>query len=542
MKRPNRNRTGPSWHSRTAGGLVAALATLSISVGVANAATAMPPASPLTVAVDSGQLHGKAVGSTRQFLGIPYAQPPVGALRWAAPQPASHWAGVRDATTAGNACPQVQVPGVTPPISEDCLFVNVTTPLHERPGARLPVMVWWHGGGFTTGAGSPYDAQRLADQGNVIVVTVNYRLGVFGYFGLPGLPDSGNFGFADQIASLKWAKRNATAFGGDPNNLTVFGESAGGMSTCAMLTSPQAVGLVDKAAISSGSCRLNWPASGLLPGVAAQMPYIALSQDQADGSADAASIGCTADVLTCMRGKSMADLTPLDGDFSDHLAYGTPLLPHNPANALRDGQFVRVPVISGGNADEERAFVGGAIQANPNSVTAQTYPQLLQQAFSSNAATVAAKYPLSAYPSAALAWSTVITDESWACPTATGDRQLAKHTTVYPYEYADPNAPNINGINLPQLPQGAAHADDLPTFFDLGGVNLLKTTAQQQLAATMIGYWTRFAWTGNPNQYGAPPWARATRTGTTQLQFVPDAVQPVDFTAEHQCGFWDSLG
>jgi para-nitrobenzyl esterase len=497
----------------------------------------------LTVTVDSGQLHGMATGSTRQFLGVPYAAPPVGALRWAPPMPVTHWAGVREATTAGSFCPQQGLPaGVTATINEDCLFVNVTTPLHENRGAGLPVLVWWHGGGYTTGAGSPYDAQRLADQGNVIVVTLNYRLGIFGYFGLPGLPDSGNFGFADQIAGLRWAKRNATAFGGNPNNITVFGESAGGMSVCALLTSPQAVGLVDKAAISSGSCRLNWPTSGLLPGVAAQTPYIAVSRDQTDGSSDAATIGCTTDVLACMRGKSVADLLPSNTDFSDHLAYGTRLLPHNPANALRDGEFVRIPVISGGNADEERAFVGGAIQANPNSVTAQTYPELLRQAFGSDADTVAVHYPLSAYPSAALAWSTVITDDAWACPTETGDQQLAAHTTVYPYEFADPNAPNINGINLPQLPQGAAHADDLPSFFDLGGVNLLRTTAQQQMAATMIDYWTRFAWTGNPNQHGAPHWARTGRTGTMELQFVPGAIQPVDFAAEHQCRFWESVG
>jgi para-nitrobenzyl esterase len=534
----NRRRVG--WRSRAAGGLVIALAALSISDS-ATAGAATPEAS-LTVTVDAGQLHGMAVDATRQFLGVPYAQPPVGPLRWAPPQPAAHWTGVREATTAGNFCPQDGLPaGIPATISEDCLFVNVTTPLHERPGVRLPVMVWWHGGGYTTGAGSPYDAQRLADEGDVIVMTLNYRLGIFGYFGLPGLPDSGNFGFADQIAGLKWAKRNATAFGGNPNNITIFGESAGGMSVCAMLTSPQAVGLVDKAAISSGSCDLNWPASGLYPQATAQTPYIALSQDQVDGSSDATSLGCTSAALRCMRGKSMAQLIPLDNDFADHLAYGTPLLPHNPATALLDGQFARVSVISGGNADEERAFVGGAIVANPDSVTAQTYPQLIQQAFGHDAGAVAAQYPLSAYPSAALAWSTVITDEAWACPTETGDRDLAAHTTVYPYEFADPNAPNVNGFNLPQLPQGAAHATDLPSFFDLGGHNLLTSAAQQQMAATMIGYWTRFAWTGNPNQEAAPHWARATRDSGTELQFVPGAIQPVDFAAEHQCRFWDSL-
>ncbi|SEP53119.1 para-nitrobenzyl esterase [Amycolatopsis saalfeldensis] len=527
--------------SRATAGLAVALAVLSITTaGPVNAA---PAEAPLTVTVDSGRLHGTVAGSTRQFLGVPYAKPPVGELRWTPPQPVAHWSGVREATAAGNPCPQQgALPGNLPPINEDCLFLNVTTPRSERPGARLPVMVWWHGGGYTTGAGSPYDAQRLADQGDVIVVTVNYRLGIFGYYGLPGLAGSGNFGFADQIAGLKWAKRNAAAFGGDPRNVTIFGESAGGMSVCAMLTSPQAPGLVDKAAISSGSCRLDWPDGGLFPGTPAQTPYISLAQDQADGTSKAASLGCTTEVLRCMRGKPMAELLPSTVDFSDHLAYGTSLLPRYPADALRDGRFARIPVISGGNADEARSFVGGAIVADPSSVTAQSYPKLIQQAFGDQAGKVAARYPLSAYPSAALAWSTVITDGAWACPTATADRQLAAHTTVYPYEFADPNAPNVNGINLPELPQGAAHATDLPTFFDLGGVNLLKTPPQQELAASMIGYWTRFAWTGNPNRPGAPHWARATRIGTAALQFVPGAIQPVDFAAEHQCGLWDSLG
>ncbi|HEY4460244.1 MAG TPA: carboxylesterase family protein [Pseudonocardiaceae bacterium] len=525
MKRPNRNRLIAL--------LVATLAALSVGTGTAVAADA-----PLTVRVESGQLQGIAVGQTRQFLGVPYAAPPVGPLRWAPPRSANHWSGVRPAIAAGNLCPQQGVPPGMPPTNEDCLFVNVTTPLHERPGARLPVMGWWHGGGYTTGAGSAYDAQRLASQGNVIVVTLNYRLGIFGYFGLPGLPDSGNFGLADQIAGLQWAKDNAAAFGGDPDNLTIFGESAGGMSVCAMLTSPRSFGLVDKAAISSGSCRLDWPTSGLYPGAPAQTPYISLKQDQADGLSDAANVGCANDVLSCMRGKSVVDLMPVNGDFADHLAYGTPLLPLNPPTALRIGAFDRVPVISGGNADEERAFVGGALVANPNAVTDANYPQLIAQAFGANANAVAARYPLSAYPSAALAWSTVITDEAWACPTAMGDRQLAAHTTVYPYEYADPNAPNINGITLPQLPQGAAHADDLPSLFDLGGVNLLKTPAQQAMAATMIDYWTTFARTGNPNQPGDPHWAPGS---AAQLQLVPGAIQPVDFVAEHQCGFWDAL-
>ncbi|MGW1201056.1 carboxylesterase/lipase family protein [Streptomyces sp. NPDC002536] len=517
----------------------AALVALPASVGAQAAAA---PAAPLIVRVDTGQLHGDATATTRRFFGVPYAKPPVGALRWAAPQPATSWPGVREATRPGNRCAQTAAgPGQPASTDEDCLFVNVTTPRRQAPGARLPVMVWWHGGGYTGGAGSDYGADRLADQGNVIVVTLNYRLGIFGYFGLPGLPGSGNFGLEDQIAGLRWAKRNATAFGGDPHSITVFGESAGGMSACALLTSPQARGLVDKAIVSSGSCLLDWPAGGVFPGVPEETPYTSLSQDRADGVAAARSSGCRTDVLACMRAKSAADLLPHTADFSDHLAYGTPELPLNPATALRKGHFVHVPVISGGNRDEARSYVGGAVRADPTLITATTYPALLRTAFGAAADRVAAGYPLSRYGSAPLAWATVVTDASWACQTAAADRELAAHTTVYPYEFADPDAPDVNRTDVPGLPQGAAHATDLPSLFDLGGHYLMRTKAQQAMAATMVGYWSTFARTGNPNHAGAPTWDAGTVRGTGQMQFVPGHVREADVAAQHRCGFWAAV-
>ncbi|WP_326566388.1 carboxylesterase family protein [Amycolatopsis rhabdoformis] len=516
-------------------GIVAAVAALLVlSTTQASAAT---PDAPLTVHVDSGTLHGNENETTRHFLGVPYAKPPVGALRWASPQPAAHWSGVREATQRGSSCPQTAAgPGQPASADEDCLFVNVTTPRHVAPGAKLPVMVWWHGGGYTSGAGDGYNADRLAAQGNVIVVTLNYRLGIFGYYGLPGLRGSGTFGLQDQIAGLRWAKRNATAFGGDADNLTIFGESAGGMSVCAMLTSPQARGLVDKAIISSGSCKLDWPAGALFPGVPADRPYLSLHQDQADGVETAHSNGCTGNELACMRAKPAADLVPLNQSFSDHLSYGTPVLPLDPSTALRHRQFLRVPVISGGNRDEQRAFAGGAAMADPTLITDQTYPTLLRNAFGPDADRVAAHYPISRYGSALLAWSTATTDAAWACPTATGDRELAAHTTVYPYEFADPSAPNVNGITIPGFSPGAAHASDLPSLFDLGGTNLLRTPGQQSLAATMIAYWTTFARTGNPNHAGAPFWP--TTSGTRQLQLAPGHIQEANVAAQHQCGFW----
>ncbi|WUR56521.1 carboxylesterase family protein [Actinomadura citrea] len=493
-----------------------------------------PAPAPLTVRVDSGSVRGVVKGKSRQFLGIPYAEPPTGARRWTLPRNPRPWSGVRDAGRPGSDCMQDSPPQTEKPPSEDCLYVNVTAP-REQHGA-LPVMVWWHGGGFTQGSGKDYDAVRLATEGKAVVVTVNYRLGIYGYLGLPGLAGSGDFGFADQIAALRWARRNASAFGGDPRNITVFGQSAGAMSACALLTSPEAEGIISKAIISSGSCGLRWPAGGLFPGAPADRPYIPVAQGQDDGLAAAEELGCTGkDALACLRGKTNAELLPHSPSFSDHLAYGTELLPRDPATALRAGAFARVPVLIGGTHDEARSFVAGAIRYDPKLITSTTYPRLLEQAFGSDARKVAARYPLSRFPSAGLAWATVLTDASWACSTLAGARDLAARTTVYSYEFADENAPNVNGLHVPDVPQGAAHATDLPYLFDLGGRDLLVNRDRKGLARTMVGYWGAFARSGDPNHRGAPRW----RPGTAPLSLAPGAIRTVDAAAEHGCGFWE---
>lgn len=517
--------------------IVCMATTFIASPAAAEPQTAAPTDAPLTVQTESGQIRGFATDRARQFLGIPYAKPPVGDLRWAAPQPADKWPGVRDTTTLGNACPQSsEIPGQQ--MSEDCLYLNVTTPRRQSPDTQLPVMVWWHGGGYTTGSGGQYDAQRLADEGNVIVITANYRLGILGYFGLPQLPGSGNYGLADQLHSLEWTRDNAAHFGGDPDNVTVFGESAGGMATCAALTSPHASELIDKAIISSGSCQLDWPAGTQYPTSPPQTPYIPQGEGVEDGVQTSSELGCAADVLDCMRSKPVSDLIPHTQDFANHLAYGTELLPQNPATAIEQGRFAQVPVISGGNRNEARSFVAGAMMYDPGKITEATYPDLLNNAFGEHAPAVAERYPWQQYGSAGLAWATVITDSSWSCPTQRANHQIAAHTTVYPYEFADPMAPNVNAVFVPQFPQEAAHATDLPYLFDLGGNRLLLPGPQSDLAHSMIRYWTTFAHTGNPNHEGAPAWEAG--PGST-LKLLPGATAPANLAAEHQCGFWDSL-
>jgi para-nitrobenzyl esterase len=419
--------------------------------------------------------------------GVPwnaYAQPPTGARRWTMPVAPPRPSGTVQATKPGPSCAQAgSAPGAsaTSSASEDCLFLNVTTPKTMRAGHKLPVMVWWHGGGYTSGSGSAYDAQRLASRGHVIVVTVNYRLGVFGYLSLPGLPGSGDFGLADQILATRWAKSNAAAFGGDPGNITVFGESSGAMSACALLTSPQAKGLVDKVAMSSGgTCQLSWPKDGLVPSALPQTPYVDLADGQKLGVAEAKTLGCAAaSALSCLRGKPVKALLKIFPLFSDVLAYNTPLLPANPATAVQSGLVLDIPVLSSGNHDEERAFVGGAQKVKPF-FTAKTYPAYLKAAFGAGAAKVARQYPLSAYPNAATAWATLITDVSWACPTLAGNAALAAHgSAVYGAEFDDPNAPDVNMVATKTFKPGATHASDIPYLFDLTGKNLLRGTASR---------------------------------------------------------------
>ncbi|OZG26430.1 carboxylesterase [Williamsia sp. 1138] len=519
--------------------LVAALALIVTGCGTSQVDNSD---APLEVGTTSGELQGSATETTREFLGVRYAQPPTGDRRWTLPQPVSTPDEQVDATKVGSRCAQQAVqPGAASSTEEDCLFLNVTTPRahSEKP---LPVLVWWHGGGFTHDAGSDYDPTRIAAEGNVIVVTVNYRLGMFGYLGLPGLEGSGNFGFADQIASLRWVDDNAAAFGGDPDNVTVFGQSAGGMSTCAVLSSPAATGLVDKAAIMSGACGLRWPNGVLFPGVPEQTPYTSLAASENNGADVATGLGCVgADQIDCLRRLPADRLVPLGENFSNVLAYGTDLLPTDPDKAARDGDTTPIPVMIGSTRVEQRSFVGAAMLVDPASVTADSYPTLLSDAFGPSATRIAERYPLVDYPSAGVAWSTVTTDAAWSCPTARTARELAKTAPVYTYEFADPTAPNVNGITLPDLPQEAAHATDLPYLFNLNGQDLLRTPAQHQLSSTMIDYLAGFARTGTPSSDGSPTWQETTGTETPVMRFEESGARVAGSGSDHHCDLWDAV-
>ena len=380
--------------------VAAVVAPAGLLVSAAEPSTAAQQDVVRTVA---GLVASKPVGDARVFDGIPYAAPPVGALRWKAPQPVKPWDGVR-ASTLGNPCPQQansEVPdGAT---AEDCLYLNVTTPAAASAKPRA-VLVWIPGGGFFSGAGNSYEASKLAARGDVVVVTVNYRLGIFGFFGYPGLPDSGTYGIQDQQAALRWVQRNARAFGGDPRNVTVAGESAGGMSVCAQLTSPTATGLFAKAIMQSGSCAFNWGDNSQYPGQVAGSPWLPAKTVQANGKewadGNKARLDCkpSQSMLDCLRA-AKSDVLVDDTLQFTQIGYGeTAAVPLDPAKAMKAGLFHHVPIISGNNHDEANAWLSafGDIKDYPQLVTnmvgAHQAPKVLRQ------------YPLDRYESPAAAW------------------------------------------------------------------------------------------------------------------------------------------
>ncbi|MET9958428.1 carboxylesterase family protein [Streptomyces sp. NPDC006326] len=504
------------------------------------------------VATDRGPVRGRDHGGHRTFEGIPYAAPPTGPLRWRLPEPEAPWTGVRDAGAPGPRC--VQLPPVGPggPTgSEDCLYLNVTAPGPAPARApapdgqrRRPVLVWFHGGGFAHGAGDLYRPEQLAVQGDAVVVTVNYRLGVFGLFGHPGLGGAPDFALADQQAALRWVRANASGFGGDPYDVTLFGESAGGLSVCAHLTSPASGGLFQRAVLQSGSCSTTMPPWSLLPTLGRYEPFVPEQRTVEKGVAAADRLGCgraePSAVLDCLRELDPARLaTPeLMQDFS-LVSYGTTLLPVEPRRALEQGRFHRVPVVTGTNQDEMRIFLGQTLAVFPVGDEAG-YLDRLERSFGAPAArAIAARYPARAYPTPALAFAAVLSDASFTCPALRDGRALARHVPTYAYRFSDRDAPNFTGLpEVEGLPYGAAHGFELPYLFSMG-VSL--TGPQQGLSDRMAGYWTAFARSGVPRAAGAPVWPRF-GPGRTVLALAPGAggIRTVDARAEHRCDLWDA--
>jgi para-nitrobenzyl esterase len=529
----------------------AVVATAAVAyAGNAGAASSAAGARPV-VGVVNGAVRGKVVSGVNDFLGIPYAAPPVGPLRWKAPQPAANWSGVRDATTFGPNCAQS---GATPfgigSTSENCLYLNVYAPAVGQPrNANRPVMVWIHGGGLALGESQDYDPTALAAAGTV-VVTINYRLGALGFLAHPALADSsgasGDYGWMDQQAALRWVQRNIGQFGGDAHNVTIAGQSAGGLSVLAQVASPGARGLFSRAIVESGDFALT------------QTP---LATAEKAGEALAANAGCPDQSAACLRALPASALVDAGGISAIPGVVDGNVLKQSIGSALASGQFNRVPIINGSNHDEEQLFVaigasvnGGKLGFLPDpTVTSANYQTEIASALSvtpTTAAVIAAHYPVGAYSSPAVAFSALDTDSNFACTALKADQMTSKYVPTFAYEFNDENAPArfiapTDQPNGTSFPNGAVHIAETQYLFGLPTAPIAATLnpQQQKLATSMKQYWADFAAWGVPFAAGQPAWSSFNNHSQQMLSLVPPRPQvETNFAASHQCGFWAQLG
>ncbi len=521
------------------------LAGLAMATMLAGGLSSNARAASLTINTTGGVVQGISTSSTNKYLGIPYAAPPIGPLRWKAPQPAS-WSGVLQANTLPPICPQPAGSLGAASLQEDCLYLNVYAP--SSGGNMLPVMVWIHGGAFKSGTGNTYDGSALVQDG-VIVVTLNYRLGYLGFLASPALDTessgggSGDYGLMDQQAALRWVKANAKSFGGDPDRITVFGQSAGGQSVLDQLASPTAAGLFQRAIMESGSYAFTLPS---------------LASADAKGVAFAQAAGCLSESdAACLRALPVSAIVgqenpsssvsaPLITQFQPNV--GTAILPTQPLLSIAFGTFNRVPVLAGTNHDEGRLFTAVDFDFKGAPLAASGYDAAIASVVSAPLVPVAAPlYPPGAYPSLDLAFSTLFTDATFSCSALSFDQLLSLKVPTYAYEFADENAARLSLPTDPFLPFDATHGSELPFLWtNLIGTGIpagaSMTTAEQQLAAEMQAAWTNFAKSGNPNGPGVTQWPHfETRANLIHELVPPTPSSNPSFSTDHKCEFWEPL-
>ena len=493
----------------------------SLMAAVAFGGLATTPSSSVPVRTDSGLVEGVRENAAVVFKSIPFATPPVGELRWRPPQAPLPWAGVKKADRFSPVCMQT---GSYPPdapaetVSEDCLYLNIWVPVAAKK-EKLPVMVWIYGGGLENGSASTplYAGDRLARKG-VILVTANYRLGVFGFLAHPDLTSesehhsSGNYGLLDQIAALSWVQRNIAAFGGDPNRVTVFGQSSGSISISALATSPLAKGLFQRAIGESGGLfePINLAPGFKLPGA------------EQDGKAFASRAGAT--TLAELRQRPATEL--MKTPFGAHLIVDGFALTQSPYDAYRKGEQNDVALLLGSNRDEGQAFIAA------RTITVENFTQELERDFPDVLVRSIGPQPgttdLQARASAAaferdmrFRW------DMWTwvrLGTNAGRRKVFfyEFSRVPPYRAGDK-----------YFGWGASHGMEMQYVFDhLDQTQLPWTIQDRRLASDMSAYWTNFAKSGDPNGPGLPFWPEVTSSSPRVMQLgndiKPEALQNDD--------------
>jgi para-nitrobenzyl esterase len=500
-------------------------------------ATPVQAADGPIVTVENGKLQGVAAtgDSTVQiFRGVPYARPPVGDLRWREPQPVASWSGTRLSTEYAPRCMQQPLFSDmmfrSPAPSEDCLYLNVWTPAKLGPGAegKLPVLVYVYGGGFMAGDSSEkrYDGAALAAQG-IVVVTMNYRLGIFGFFSHPELTAnsphhaSGNYGLLDQVAALAWVKRNIAAFGGDPNHITIGGESAGSIAVSALMASPLSRDQIAGAIGESGA-----PMQKLSPP--------GLSEIEQKGAAFARSIG--APTLAALRAMPADQLLAAQGNahdmFFDMVIDGY-FLTEPPSVTFGSGKAAHVPLLVGSNSQEA---AGSAVFGDgPPTVTA--YRAGLARTLGDKADAIFALYPAKTDADVMPMATALASDDFLALPTWKWfdlQRQTGAPTYYYYYAHVRPRFLNDPGS---QPGWGALHSAEIEYAFGNLDTNPIYawTSDDRKVSATMNAYWANFIKTGNPNGPGLPAWPKASLdAGKIRRQIIDVDTRSVPFTDQHR--------
>lgn len=501
------------------------------------------------VGTSYGALRGTEENGVQVFRGIPFARPPVGPLRFRPPERPESWSGVRDATAYGPGSYQADRPLapilgiVVPEQSEDCLYLNVWTPAVDS--GRRPVLVWIHGGAWVIGAGSElvYDGSNLAQRGDVVVVTVNYRLGVFGYLrgcdlGDGGLGTTGNEALLDLVAALEWVRDEIASFGGDPGNVTVMGESAGAVNTACLLTMPRARGLFHKAVMQSGSLNLVRTPEAATQVAGWVLEELGLGPDQVEGLRDVPAEELLAAQNRATRRSPLVTFGPVaDGE----------VVPARPYEAIREGAAGGIPVLAGTNLEEMKLYrfldpsidtlddAGLAVRA------ATVFPGSDPDGVPNGQRAVetyrAARRARGDDDSPAEIWLAISTDQVFRAGTAKFLELQSAHTAgVYAYLFAWK-------ATAPDKPQGAVHAVDLPFVFgalDRSEIGRMagRTPAAYALSEEMQDAWLAFAKTGRPHAESLPAWEAYSppRRATMLLSENPRLVEAPQ---EEERAVWD---
>ena len=488
-------------------------------------------ASGPVVSIASGRIEGTVELDVERFLGVPFARAPLGALRWKSPVPAAKWDGVRQTTASHVGCVAPESFDGPASDTEDCLYLDVYRPARAGAGGRLPVMVFFHGGGNKWGAPDIYDGIRMAREAHAIVIIPAYRLGVFGFLALPG-DTAGDTALHDQIAALEWVRSNATLLGGSSDTITVAGESAGGADVCALLASPLAKGLFSAAIIQSGFCYGNPDRQSA----------------EALGLAVAKQAGCTTGVpAKCLRALPTArvvaawDAVWAAGTLKTPLfpmtPTGTAALPHAPLAAFAAGDRAPVPVLVGYDRDELQSFLSGEYPLSP-----ERFNEIVKRAYGAEANSVKAEYPLSAGTDPVYTLAAIRSDQVIICPGFLAADALAKHGPVSTFEFADRMAPPFRGLALhhpdPEgFEQGAAHTSELQYLFGYKAVARELTASQVALADRMTNLWVAFGRVPSPQEW--PNYSSSERRTTV---FALPAAQGIRSRTDafdlHHCRFW----